>query len=272
MDGLSLVTNKTSERNKVIKIGDVKFGEDIFPIIAGPCAVESRGQIEEIALELKNRGADVLRGGTFKPRTNPYSFQGLKEEGMRFLSDAGKKSGLPVITEIVDEYSLYHSLEFIDAVQVGSRNMQNYSLLKKVGKLNIPVILKRGFYSTISEWLNAAEYILYEGNNNVILCERGIRTVSEETRNTLDISAVLVIKKLSSFPIIIDPSHACGIREYVLPLSLAAAVVGADGLMVEVHMEPDKSVSDARQTIDVNEFTNIKNKIKSIFNAKIDLV
>jgi len=255
---------KEKKTNKVVSINNVNIGNGEFAIIAGPCAVESKEQIENIASKLKAEGADILRGGTFKPRTSPYSFQGLGIEGMKYLHNAGKKFDMPVITEVVDEYSLEYASEYVDAIQIGSRNMQNFSLLKKVGRSDLPVVLKRGFYSTINEWLNAAEYILSEGNQNVILCERGIRTISEETRNTLDISAILVIKKMSALPIIVDPSHASGFREYVLPLALASVIVGADGIMVEVHTDPQKALSDARQTIDVDEFCKMRKKIMII--------
>ncbi|WP_073587897.1 3-deoxy-7-phosphoheptulonate synthase [Anaerocolumna xylanovorans] len=262
MSELLLVKEKEEKREVLIQNVKVKNGN--FVLFAGPCAVESKDQVEEIALRLKECGVDVLRGGTFKPRTSPYSFQGLEVDGMKYLHDAGKKAGIPVITEVVDEYSLNCALDYVDAVQIGARNMQNFSLLKKVGKLKIPVVLKRGFYCTINEWLNAAEYILSEGNQNLILCERGIRTISEETRNTMDISAIPVIKKISSLPIIVDPSHACGIREYVLPLSLAAVAVGADGLMIEVQINPEKAISDARQTIDIDELERIVDKTGKI--------
>lgn len=265
MEELSLVKKKEDRREIAIK--NVKIGDGSFVVFAGPCAVESREQIEEVAFRLKENGAQILRGGTFKPRTSPYSFQGLEVKGMKYLHDAGEKVNLPVITEVVDEYSLKCAEEYVDALQIGARNMQNYSLLKKVGRSNLPVVLKRGFFSTINEWLNAAEYILSEGNQNLILCERGIRTISEETRNTLDICAVPVVKKMSSIPIIIDPSHACGKREYVLSLSLAAAAVGADGLMVEVQITPEQAISDARQTINILEFTNLINKTRKIRNV-----
>lgn len=259
-----LLLVKENEEKREVLIENVKVKNGHFTIFAGPCAVEGKTQIEEIAFRLKECGVDVLRGGTFKPRTSPYSFQGLEVEGMKYLHEAGKKTGLPVITEVVDDYSLNCALDYVDAIQIGARNMQNYSLLKKVGKLKIPVVLKRGFYSTINEWLNAAEYILSEGNQNLILCERGIRTISEETRNTIDISAVPVVKRMSSLPIIVDPSHACGIREYVLPLSLAAVAVGADGLMIEVQINPEEAISDARQTINVDEFKRIVDKTSKI--------
>jgi len=250
-----------TSRKKFIKVKDVEFGRGDPVIIAGPCAIESKEQIEEIALFAKECGASVLRGGAYKPRTSPYSFQGLKEEGLRYLKNAGDTVNLPVISELLDVRDVDIICKYVDIIQIGSRNMQNFSLLKEVGRLNIPVMLKRGMSSTIEEWLNAAEYIAAEGNRNIILCERGIRTFERYTRNTLDISAVPIIKNTSNLPIVVDPSHGTGRRELILPMSLASIASGADGIMVEIHRFPEVALSDGSQSLNVEECKILCEKI-----------
>ena len=240
-----------------VKVGAWEIGPDTFTVMAGPCAVESEKQLLTIAEEVKKDGAQFLRGGAFKPRTSPYSFQGLGEEGLRLLKKAHDETGLNTITEVTDEASLEMALNYVDMVQIGARNMQNFQLLKAVGNTKIPVLLKRGMSATIDEWLNAAEYILSEGNENVVLCERGIRTFETETRNTLDLSAVAVVKAKSHLPIIVDPSHASGVWNYVPPLSRAAIAVGADGIEVEVHNCPEKAFSDGAQSLKFDTFQNL---------------
>lgn len=248
----------------VLNISGVSIGKGNFVIIAGPCSVESKEQIVEIAIAIKKSGANMLRGGAFKPRTGPYSFQGLGKEGLEFLGEARKITGLPVVTELMHIKYLDLVLDFADVIQVGARNMQNYDLLQELGKLQKPVLLKRGMSATMDEFLLAAEYILNEGNTQVILCERGIRTFETSTRNTLDLSTVALIKELSHLPIIVDPSHATGKRSLIKPMSLAALVCGADGLMVEVHNHPDDAISDAAQTISPDQLTDIINHLNSV--------
>jgi len=237
-----------AEQRTVIKIGDAEVGRD-FTVIAGPCSVENEEQMFESARAVKAAGADMLRGGAFKPRTSPYAFQGLGLRGLKLLSQAGKETGLPIVTEVIDPRDVSWVAEFADVLQIGTRNMQNYSLLKEVGQAGKPVLLKRGMYSTLEEWLNCAEYILSEGNPNVILCERGIRTFETYTRNTLDLSAVPAIKELTHLPIIIDPTHSTGRVSLIGPMSLAAVAAGADGLIVEVHYNPAEALCDADQAL-----------------------
>lgn len=245
----------------VIDVCGRRIGGGHFQVIAGPCSVESREQMISIANSVKTSGAGLLRGGAFKPRTSPYSFQGLRSEGLDYLLEAKKTSGLPVVTEIMDASHL-PLFEDVDVIQVGARNMQNFELLKQLGKINKPILLKRGLSNTIEELLMSAEYILAGGNPNVILCERGIRTFETATRNTLDISAVPLIKKHSHLPVIIDPSHAAGIRWMVSPLSMAAIAVGADGLMIEVHNQPEKALCDGAQSLTPEEFDTAMQDIK----------
>lgn len=228
---------RNNKENSVIKVNDIHIGKQ-FVVIAGPCGVESLEQLLETAHAVKKAGADILRGGVFKPRTSPYSFQGLGLEGLKIMKKASIQTGMPTITEVIDTRDVTWVAEYVDMIQIGARNMQNFSLLKEAGKTNKPVLLKRGMNSTIQEWLNCAEYILKEGNPNVILCERGIRTFETITRNTLDLSAVPIIKKLTHLPIIVDPSHGTGIIDLIEPMSLAAVVSGADGIMLEVHRRP----------------------------------
>ncbi|MBO8126694.1 MAG: 3-deoxy-7-phosphoheptulonate synthase [Firmicutes bacterium] len=249
----------------VVKVEETQIGGQHPPlIIAGPCSVEDREGTILLAKALKEAGAHWLRGGAFKPRTSPYSFQGLKEEGLRILAEAREATGLPVVSEVLSPNAVPLVSEYVDVLQVGSRNMQNFPLLEAVGRSGKPVLLKRGFAATIDEWLLAAEYILNAGNDQVILCERGIRTFETATRNTLDISAVPVIKLLSHLPIIVDPSHASGRRELVTPLCRAAIAAGADGIMVEVHPKPDQALSDGRQSITVEQFTELVKDLQKL--------
>ncbi|MCI0413383.1 3-deoxy-7-phosphoheptulonate synthase [bacterium] len=238
-----------------------------FLIIAGPCSVESRDHVLEVAEFVKIQGAHMLRGGAYKPRTSPYSFQGLGEEGLKYLAEAREKTGLPVVTEVMSASEMSMVCEYADVVQIGARNMQNFSLLKAAGEARKPVLLKRGLSSTIEEFLLASEYILSGGNLQVMLCERGIRTFETYTRNTLDISAVPVIKELSHLPIIVDPSHAAGKRSLVPALAKAALAVGADGIMVEVHGQPEKAKSDGPQSLDFEGFADLMRELKAIAAA-----
>lgn len=252
---------------RLVKVGDEVIGGNKLLMIAGPCAVESEEQMFTIAEEIKKTGTHFLRGGAYKPRTSPYAFQGLEEEGLKLLRNAADANGLKVVSEIVSENFIDSAAKYCDVVQIGARNMQNFELLKAVGKAKIPVLLKRGISSTIEEWLDAAEYIMSEGNYNVILCERGIRTFETATRNTLDISAVAVVKEKSSLPIIVDPSHAAGKSSYIRSLSLAAVAAGADGLIVEVHPDPKEAVSDAAQQITPKEYGKLLSDVKKVASA-----
>ena len=245
----------------MVKVREVRVGEG-FVVIAGPCAVESRDQIMRTAEAVKEAGADMLRGGAFKPRTSPYSFQGLGEEGLRILREAGDAFDMPVVTEVLDPRHVSLVSRYADVLQIGARNMQNFPLLREVGRSGKPVLLKRGMSSTIEEWLSALDYILLEGNDNVILCERGIRTFSDSSRFTLDIAAVPVLRELTALPIVVDPSHAAGRRELVPPLAKAAKAVGADGIIVEVHPYPDKALSDGRQSLSLGEFRKMMEELR----------
>ncbi|MBR3563656.1 MAG: 3-deoxy-7-phosphoheptulonate synthase [Clostridia bacterium] len=247
----------------VVDIAGYKIGGGNFQIIAGPCSVESREQITEIAKRTKAAGANLLRGGAFKPRTSPYSFQGLKGEGIEYLEAAKAVAGTPIVTEIMNINHL-PMFENVDVIQVGARNMQNFDLLKELGTTHKPILLKRGLANTISELLMSAEYIMAGGNENIILCERGIRTFETSTRNTLDLSAIPVIKELSHLPVIIDPSHATGVARYVRPMALAAVAAGADGLMIEVHNDPKNALSDGAQSVTPDEFDDIAEKVWKI--------
>ena len=254
-----LYSRETKADDTKIVIGDVVIGGENPVIIAGPCSVESESQIVEIAKAVKKSGANMLRGGAYKPRTSPYDFQGLEKAGIEMLLKAKEETGLPVVSEIMDAADLEYFKD-IDILQVGARNMQNFALLKALGKTDKPVLLKRGISATYMELLSSAEYILSEGNPNVILCERGIRTFETYTRNTLDISAVPALKKLSHLPALVDPSHASGRSEMVISLSLAAVAAGADGLMLEVHTNPESAISDGRQSITPDVLCEIKQK------------
>ena len=245
------------------QLGGAKVGGGNFVMIAGPCSVESSAQILEIAQEVKKAGAGALRGGAFKPRTSPYAFQGLEAEGIKLLLEAKQQTGLPIVTEIMD-LSQLHLFEEVDVIQVGARNMQNFLMLKELGKIRKPILLKRGFSNTIQEWLMSAEYILSGGNPHVILCERGIRTIETATRNTLDLSAVPVIKECSHLPVVVDPSHATGHAKYVKPMALAAVAAGADGLMIEVHNNPQAALCDGQQSITPEAFSRLAKGVEII--------
>lgn len=261
---IKLVGRKDKD-NKYIDLGDnIVIGKNEFTIIAGPCAVESREQIHKTAEYLSSLGIKILRGGAFKPRTSPYSFQGLGFEGLEILKEAADKYGMKVISEIMDPRDIEKADKYIDIYQVGSRNMQNYSLLRELGKINKPVLLKRGMTATVSEWLMAAEYVAIEGNDDIILCERGIRTFENYTRNTLDLTVVPIIKKLSKLPIIVDPSHGTGRRDLVIPMSRAAVAVGADGLIIEVHPNPKEALSDGEQSLNFDEMKKLIEETKKI--------
>jgi len=265
-DPFKAANRKMHPDDSIIKIGEagVKIGSGHFDIMAGPCSVESREQIIGIAKDIKAAGAGILRGGAFKPRTSPYDFQGLKDEGIEFLLEARKATGLPIVTELMDAKQI-HLFEDIDVIQVGARNTQNYDLLKEIGKTNKPVLLKRGLAGTVKELLMSAEYIMASGNENVILCERGIRTYeSGYTRNTLDLSVVPVLKRLTHLPIVVDPSHGTG-KAYLVPsMALAAAAAGADGLMIEVHNDPANALSDGEQCLTPSEFHTLAGQIFKI--------
>ena len=257
-----LANKKFKADPTIIDVDGVKIGGDNFVIMAGPCAVESHDQLMQTAAAAKAGGAQILRGGAYKPRTSPYSFQGLEVEGLKYMAEAREATGLKVITEVTSEHAREAAVKYVDIIQIGARNMQNFELLKEAGKINKPVMLKRGLAATIDEWLNAAEYIMSEGNEDVILCERGIRTFETSTRNTLDISAVPVIKSKSHLPIIVDPSHASGVRAYISPLSRAAVAAGADGLMIEVHPCPEKALSDGAQSLDPGDFKKLTEELR----------
>ena len=247
-------------------MGDVEVGRG-FTIIAGPCSIESEEQIIEVAEAVKKSGANILRGGAFKPRTSPYAFQGLRGEGLKLLLEAKKATGLPIITEIMDERHL-DLFGDVDIIQVGARNMQNFELLKELGHSKKPILLKRGLANTLQELLMSAEYIMAGGNEQVILCERGIRTFETATRNTLDLSAVPVLHELSHLPVIVDPSHACGIAKLVEPMAMAAAACGANGVMIEVHNNPEKALCDGPQSLTPEQFDQAVARIKRIYNAR----
>ncbi|MCH7676511.1 3-deoxy-7-phosphoheptulonate synthase [candidate division KSB1 bacterium] len=262
------LTSRTFQpANTVVKIKDVTIGGDRLVMMAGPCSIESREQIKTIAKFVKETGANILRGGAFKPRSSPYSFQGLGEKGLVLLRDATTENGLICVSEIMESTLIPLLVEYVDILQVGARNMQNFSLLKELGKIRKPVLLKRGMSATIEETLMAAEYIMAGGNYQVILCERGIRTFEKYTRNTLDISAIPVIKKLSHLPIIADPSHATGRRDKVAPMARAAIAAGADGLIIEVHNDPDNALSDGAQSLFPEQFEKLMKELVIIAQA-----
>lgn len=259
-----LSSREFKNEDTVIKINGVEIGGKKIAIMAGPCAVESREQIFEIAHFLKENGVKILRGGAYKPRTSPYSFQGLKEKGLEYLEEVKKETGLAIVTEVMNPEDVEKISAVADILQIGARNMQNFPLLEKVGKIDKPVLLKRGLMATLEELLMSAEYILSNGNPRVILCERGIRTFEKYTRNTFDISAIPLLKKLSHLPVIADPSHGTGVRELVLPVGKSAIVSGADGLLIEVHKNPSKALSDGFQTIDFSMFSKLISGLKEI--------
>ena len=259
-----LVSRETHPQPTTITVGDIAIGAGKPVFMAGPCAVESEEQALTIAKRVKKSGAKVFRGGAFKPRTSPYSFQGLGEKGLKILAKVRDETGLLIVTEAIDESSLELVDKYADIIQIGARNMHNYSLLRQAGRAANPVLLKRSFAATIEEWLMAAEYISSEGNNRVILCERGIRTFSDNTRNTLDLSAIPSVKQVSHLPVIVDPSHAAGKRDYVIPLSKGAIAVGADGLLVEVHHDPPHALSDGAQSLYPDQFDELVKELKDL--------
>ncbi len=258
-------SRKFHPADTVVEVGDVKIGDGKnFVVIAGPCSVETEEQILTVAKSVKKNGAKILRGGAYKPRTSPYSFQGLELEGLELLKEARKETGLAIVTEIMCPSLVEVFNENVDIIQVGARNMQNFDLLKELGKINKPILLKRGLSATIEEWLMSAEYIMAGGNHNVILCERGIRTFETYTRNTLDLSAIPAVKKLSHLPVVVDPSHSAGMSWMVEPLSLAAMAVGADGIIVEVHNDPKSALCDGAQSLDLDQYASLMTKLGNI--------
>ena len=263
-----LVSRELELTDTIVQVGDVAVGGDHFVLIAGPCAVESEEQALTIAHSVRSQGARIFRGGAYKPRTSPYSFQGLGEEGLKILAKVREETGLYIVTEAMDHEQCNLVEEYADIIQIGARSMQNFTLLNRAGKAQIPVLLKRGMAATIQEWLMAAEYILSQGNPNVILCERGVRTFADHSRNTLDLSAIPVVKKESHLPVIVDPSHACGRRDQVIPMSRASVATGAHGLMVEVHHEPARALSDGLQSLLPNQFAEMVNEILPILTEE----
>ncbi len=262
MPPVRLAAREAHPAHTVVTVGNAHIGRD-FCLMAGPCAVESMVQINTIAQSVAQNGAGVLRGGAFKPRTSPYTFAGMGEDGLKLLRQAKEMTGLPIISEIVDAAQL-PLFEDVDILQVGARNMQNFELLKVLGKCGKPVLLKRGLSATLDELLQAAEYLLCGGNERVILCERGIRTFAGQTRATLDLSAIPALKKATHLPVLVDPSHAAGLREYVIPLALAAVAAGADGLIVEVHDQPETALSDGQQALTLDDFARLSRKIRQM--------
>ena len=257
---------KFHPEDTVVDVGGVKIGGGNFAFIAGPCSVESREQIIEVAKSVKQSGASLLRGGAFKPRTSPYDFQGLKADGIELLLEAKKETGMPIVTEIMNANHL-PLFENVDMIQVGARNMQNFDLLKELGKINKPILLKRGLANTIKELLMSAEYIMAGGNSNIVLCERGVRTFETYTRNTLDLSAVTVLHELTHLPVVVDPSHATGAARYVQPMALAAAACGADGIMIEVHNDPLHALCDGAQSLTPQQFDEVAKKVNRVLEV-----
>jgi 3-deoxy-7-phosphoheptulonate synthase len=267
MKPYKLASREFKPENTVVKIGKVEIGTPKIAIIAGPCAVESKKQLEEAAKSVIKAGASILRGGAYKPRTSPFSFQGLEKVGLELLSEIKKKYNIPVVTEVVDPHAIELVAQYADILQVGTRNMQNFSLLTELGQIKHPVILKRGLANTVTEWLTAADYLLAGGNNNVILCERGIRTFEDSTRFSMDISSIPVVKKFSHLPIIVDPSHAAGHYSYVPAIARAAIAAGADGLLIEVHPNPKEALVDGLQSLTPSDFKRLMGELKAIAEA-----
>ncbi len=261
-ESYKLANKKFHPQPTEFAVKDTMIGPDNITIMSGPCAVESEEQLLTIARAVKKQGATILRGGAYKPRTSPYSFQGLEEDGLRYMQTASKETGLATICEVTSAHAVESAFKYVDMLQVGARNMQNFELLKEVGKTGMPVLLKRGLCATIDEWLNAAEYIMSSGSSKVALCERGIRTYETSTRNTLDLSAVCVLKERTHLPVIVDPSHATGVRSFVEPLAKAAIACGADGLMIEVHNDPAHALSDGPQSLDFDQFASVMENLK----------
>ncbi len=264
MKPYKLVSREFKEEDSIVSVNGIDIGSDRFVVMAGPCAIESESQIMEAAKVVKELGASILRGGAFKPRTSPFSFQGLEKEGLEMIARAKKQNGMPVVTEVVDPHDIDLVSEYADIIQVGARNMQNFALLTEIGKSRSPVILKRGLSSTIAEWLTAADYLLAGGNNSVILCERGIRTFEDSVRFSLDISSIPVIKKYSHLPLIVDPSHAAGHHSIVPSIAKAALAAGADGLLIEVHPNPKEALVDGLQSLTPSDFARLMNELKAM--------
>ena len=261
--GLPLLAANHPEKRTIVWVGNVPIGGDGAVVIAGPCSVESREQMMDTAFAVKLCGAVMLRGGAYKPRTSPYDFQGLGEDGLKILREAGDEADMPIVTEIMSEDEVELGCDYADMIQVGARNMQNFALLKKLGKTQKPILLKRGASATVKEWLSAAEYILHGGNENVVLCERGIKTFDNSLRNTLDLAAVALVKEMTHLPIIVDPSHATGKRSLISATSKAALAVGADGIIVEVHPEPEKAWSDGEQSLTFDNFADLMANLRT---------
>jgi 3-deoxy-7-phosphoheptulonate synthase len=266
-DKIKLATKSKKNQSTIVEVDNLKIGDEEIIIMAGPCSVESMNQMLRVAHEIKEAGGHILRGGAFKPRTLPYSFQGLGEKGLKILSKAREETGMPYVTEVLAPGDVELVESYADVLQIGARNMQNYPLLKRVGKASKPVLLKRGMSATFEELLGCAEYILNEGNNDVILCERGIRTFEKITRNTLDVAAAPILKEISHLPVIIDPSHGSGIRSLINPLSKASIAAGADGLIIEVHPEPEKALSDGAQSLIPLELKTLLKELKPVAEA-----
>lgn len=262
-----LASREFKKENSVIDVAGIKIGDKRIPVIAGPCAVEGREIVIDIARKVKSAGASFIRGGAFKPRTSPYAFQGLGEEGLKILAEARNITGMPVVTELMDPRDLDVMLKYTDVIQIGARNMQNFRLLLEVGGIDKPVLLKRGLSSTIKEWLMAAEYIMSRGNHKVMLCERGIRTFETATRNTLDLSAVPLLKELTHLPVIVDPSHGVGKRSLVAAMSKAAVAAGADALLIEVHSNPEEALSDGDQSLTPDAFAILMQELRLVADA-----
>jgi len=267
MKPYKLVSREAAGGSSPVRVGEVEIGGSSIVLMAGPCAVESEDQMYAAARGVSLAGARILRGGAFKPRTSPYSFQGLEEEGLKMLTAAAREYGLATVTEVVDLPSLDTALKYVDMIQIGARNMQNFRLLQAVGRAGRPVLLKRGLSATIEEWLMAAEYIASEGNAGIVLCERGIRTFETATRNTLDLSAVPLVKSMTHLPVVVDPSHATGMRKLVAPMSLAAVAAGADGLLVEVHPDPQRALCDGPQSLSPEEFNSVAQAMRAVAAA-----
>jgi 3-deoxy-7-phosphoheptulonate synthase len=262
-----LASREFRNEQTVVDVGGVRFGGKRLVVIAGPCSVENRDQVLKTARAVKQLGACLLRGGAFKPRTSPYDFQGLGEDGLRLLASAREETGLPVVTEVLEPDSVDLVAKYADMLQIGARNMQNFPLLKRVGKTRKPVLLKRGMMATVEEWLHAAEYVLLEGNSDVVLCERGIRTFEKATRNTLDLAAIPVLRRETHLPVVVDPSHATGERELVAPMAKAAVAAGADGLMIETHQDPATALSDSNQQLDLQAFAKLMKELETVASA-----
>ena len=262
-----LASREFKKENTEIKVNGAVIGGKKIQVIAGPCAVENRAMMVEIAEKVKGAGATFIRGGAYKPRTSPYSFQGLGEEGLKYLAEASKKTGLPVVTEIMDPRDMDVIMEYTDVIQIGARNMQNFRLLLEVGSANKPVLLKRGLSSTIKEWLMSAEYIMSRGNHQVMLCERGIRTFETATRNTLDLSAVPLLKQMTHLPVVVDPSHGVGKLDLIAPMTKAAVAAGADALIIEVHTNPEEALSDGEQSLKPELFAKLMQELKAVAQA-----